>query len=1047
MELGMTGGGVDKPAPKAEQQESQDTIHADEARARIRDAIAQLSETATTLHDDLLAVWREKLAGDLRGLRQLLKGLHARLQTRDASELEPVRLRGWLRAFGDTLLPYCDTVLLPTSKDDLLYQPWLDGLQTTLEDLPEFVPVQFEPDEWRENAPRTAWTASWKSVRGVVFALRKKDKPFIRDIPLRGCLIATTEARVAALRGETRVNLLEKAAEHVELLRDASIELKQGLRLVDESDSVNPGTPLLEAIEAFQALLDRIQEEWNQLLTVQSDRFAAQLDAIVEDVRTWWPYTNTRMLPAYRWNDASRARELDKVRQKWNSRALQHERTLQGRRKEWKKDLELVQLELGAMLDVQRHLRILTQALEQDVLPKLDLLQAKTGKVAAGLGFDEDSNKPLDKQAIGTATRLLTLDIRRKHMPDLTQALVHAEIDTLPSTFATDLGALIDKLPAKQVIFAEKEDAKSVRGEMEEVELREIIRREFYNPLSRRLATVSETLRNRQGGILQNISDLDHLLEVNVTAGLDLLSGESLSASALTGAALEEEDRPEADEETQREASRVIRAGYDRLLARLEDIRSSLDSLAGDCRSELQDAATRFETQLESLSASEEILELRLRYAASVAKERMRELRRQSAHRIIAGVKWSVTGAPRLLGWLRRRYWGLKELTGLTQVSREAGTRLSAFLRETDRAINTLPFVYRQLFRITPLADERFFTGRERELGALSEQTALWRDGHLASTALVGELGSGRTSLLFIAQRSILAKQPYVEVQLPRHSLDEAELAGLLRETFKLPKKAKQLDDIEEALLEKDRPRTVCIVENLHHLYLRTINGFDLLERFMLLVSRTGETVLWILTCNLYGWSYLDKAMTISKFVQRTVELGCLTEEELRELIRKRHQASGFRSIYEAPESLKKSRKFRRLRTDEERQQAIQAAFFDRLHDLSTGNIAAAMLFYLRSITVDDEGVLHIARLSLDETFLAGMDADELFTLSALIQHGALDEEQHARVFRQNTAQSRVILSRLTGRGILVVDGAGFRIHPFLYRLATRELKANNLLS
>ncbi len=1014
---------------------------------QVQVAIDRFLVVAESSHNDMLLAWQEQFRHDLRKFSRPVQLLQKRIHALSVDSGDASIMRGWLKALIDDFIQLNEKAFASDLLDEILWMPWLDTFESFSQSVDDTISATFDFENWIQQAPEDGRRELWRTMRTAEKILQKKDQPFERVIHLRGLFQAKCEHTIAEQRSHAWVRLQKDAAQGIQRLISVSLELKLGLRLTDDFDDINDFGVLKIALQKFLEVTDEIEKSLEETVTRETEEFASGLDELNAGLLSWWPYTSTMLLPASIWKDTTRTRNLTRVQQNLRTAVTPWVNLAKGRTSEWKKDLELVELELGNALESKRHRKTLDQGLNQNIRPKLDELKENTQTVVDQLPKEAGDIAKDDLENIRSSTRQLTLDIRRKHMPDLTQTLVHAEIDRLPVLYATGLERLIDRLPEKQVIFHEKQasEARKPRAEREAVELREIIRHELFRPLDKKLAKLSETLRNDQGRTLQLISDLDHLLEVNVSAGLDLLDGQTLQTSILTGEALDSFDVEDSEKATD-EALRIIRDGYERLLSRLHEIETRVNDISTRCDNELSDGALYFEASLESLSVNEEILELKLRYAAGLARQRMRQVRRRAAQRVVNSAKLIVTFVPGLVRWIRNRYWGFKELTGLVEASREAGSKLSAFLRETDRAINTLPFVYRQLFRTAPLSDDRFFTAREEEMGVLTSQVALWRDGHLASTALVGELGSGRTSLLFIARKTILNKQTVIDIPLPRNPMDETGLAQLLYKHLDLSK-CRTLEDVEESIKDKEFKRTVCVVENLHNLYLRTIDGFDLLERFLLLVNRTGDKVLWLITCNRFAWAYLDKAIKVSNSVQKTLDFSALTPDELRELIRKRHQASGFKTDFEAPQSLKETRRFRKLRNEHDQQEAARMVYFKQLHELSGGNIAAALLFYLRSITVQEDGSMHIAPLTLDETFLSGTDADELFTMAALVQHGALSEDQHAAVFRQSTAASRTMLSRLAGRGIVVLDAEGYRIHPFLYRLATRELKENNLLS
>ena len=70
-----------------------------------------------------------------------------------------------------------------------------------------------------------------------------------------------------------------------------------------------------------------------------------------------------------------------------------------------------------------------------------------------------------------------------------------------------------------------------------------------------------------------------------------------------------------------------------------------------------------------------------------------------------------------------------------------------------------LPEIYRLLFRLAPVEDQRFLVGREQELAGLEQALKDWEAGRFAACLVVGARGSGKTSLLNCAAAEIFAKR------------------------------------------------------------------------------------------------------------------------------------------------------------------------------------------------------------------------------------------------------------------------------------------------
>ncbi len=1021
-----------------------------------------MQDTASKLNQDLDALFsainnangelvlrvQDKLFTDINTILRPTEQVLARIgHDSTISTVEIVHLRGWLRSILQDHIKLTSTFFLPFPDVD----PVITSFQTSLDEYSSLVPEQheFENDRaaWIDKAPGTAVTGFWKIFQRVKDNLGKDDSPFSRTVPVRSVLLALIELDLYQIRSHCWFSLLSEVNETVQKIHDASLHLTEGILLKDETSAVSPFETFENSLKSFAELLNALKQDFQNHAEVETNAMAEQLSALTARGIEFLPYAGTSLLPGRRWQESTRRKRLHTVMTSQYLMQKRWEKRIHGERSEWKKDLELMHAGVSTSLDLYRHRKMLHQTLLDDVLPvhkKLsqsvnNTLQEVTNLIEAGFKENLDDIQRL--------SRNLIIEIRRKHMPDLTEQILQATFDRIPLLFSQKVSNSIEKLPEKQPIFQER-TSQYLSTQLIEVELRAIIRNELYHPLENNLNLLSSDVNIRQGRILQLLSDLDHVLDVNVTAGYNLLQ-ERLRTKNDQEEGIEDSTTSLIMDESvcYSQAATIFREGFTRLQERIKDIEDKLTDLVQNCDRILVDSTIDFETSLQKLTQSQEFLELKLRYAKGIAQKRILETRRnilQSSRKMVLRV---LTSVPELLEWLRRRYTGFRKLTGLTEITSDSEYRLAAFLRETDRIINELPFVYKQLFKAVPLEEDRFFTSRSEELQQFEEQVRLWQDGHLASFAIVGELGSGKTSLLSIAENRVDASILRRHLRIDTGHFQEDRFTEALCSVFSIDP-VKTLEEFERNLSTIKQDRCICILEDLHRIYMRTIDGFTLLEKLMLLINRTGDRILWIISCNQFAWAYLDKAVGISKSIQRVIPMNPFKSNEMRELIRKRHQASGYRSAFEVPEELQKSRKYRRLRTSEKQEEAVRDHYFRRLNELSSGNIRTALLFYLRSIRVDENNTLLICTITFDETFLQGLDNEDLFTITAIVQHGGLTEEQHAAVFRSTVTKSRTILSHLQAKGIILRNERdSFYLHPFIYHQAIRELKENNLLS
>jgi hypothetical protein len=237
------------------------------------------------------------------------------------------------------------------------------------------------------------------------------------------------------------------------------------------------------------------------------------------------------------------------------------------------------------------------------------------------------------------------------------------------------------------------------------------------------------------------------------------------------------------------------------------------------------------------------------------------------------------------------------------------------------------------------------------------------------------------------------------------------------------------------------------VVENLQKLFLKTMDGFDLLDQFTALINHTRSRVAWMCSCTLYGWEYLDKASGLSRAFDRIVTLKPFSGEDIESMILSRHRITGYQLKFLISRKIRMNRSFRKLSTEQDRQAFLRKKFFEQIQSVASGNISVAILFWLRSIQSIEEHELRLSsQVQFNVTFLSHLNTEDRFTLGSIVQHDTLSIDDHAAIFRQPTDKSRLTLQNLTRMGILQQEDGLFRVHPFLYRHVIRFLKLQNIL-
>jgi hypothetical protein len=577
----------------------------------------------------------------------------------------------------------------------------------------------------------------------------------------------------------------------------------------------------------------------------------------------------------------------------------------------------------------------------------------------------------------------------------------------------------LESLPKE--IWHKESDSGSEPIPREPFELHHEVDSVFQNGLFRLLRQVSEEMNQQFERLLKKATDIREIVEVNLNAG---------------------KHAEAADRDT------IIQEGLERAAQRIQELTENYRVRLAKVLENAQADITTYTDLLSECAKLE-------RYDAIHSLNSDLKRRRQATsakHSIIAGWSRFVDAA-----LVRYRFSMIKVNEVVNPIRAFLGyrideldvpvarTRASDYLNETDVRLNELPLIYRTLFSFQPVTDARYLKGRERMMTSIADSRSRWEKKQFSNVVLIGEQGSGKTSLLDALTSTTMKDQPIRRFMVTSTIWTEADLTDLLKTEFDC-KDAETMDDVVAHVLAS--PRQIVILEGLHNLFLRHMNGFEAMERFMLFLTQTGQSVFWVITCTRYSWNYLDDVMQLSGNFTHVMSTDRMSASDIREAIMTRHRVSGYQAVFTPSDSVKRSRAYKKLIDNEEARQAfLEAEYFDDLTKWSHGNITIAMLFWLRSIRDVNVDTFTITPFSKDlteigDTFLL----DDLFALASILQHENINVSELALNQNRSEADCRLTLTRLHVRRMLIEKNGRYFLNTVLLRPMTIVLQSKNIL-
>jgi len=734
-----------------------------------------------------------------------------------------------------------------------------------------------------------------------------------------------------------------------------------------------------------------------------------------------WDYAGTFQLPHQKYSSEEFRTQEYKFENKLKRDLQNWQKQLNGMIDEWQKDLDLIQLGLNTNLDVHNTIRIYKKNINEELIPELRSVAHQVNLMTNKLDLIEDTSDLrdlYDSQLVGFARGRFSL---------LLDTVSAANLPVLIGNEMESVNSLIENVSQQLNIFFYRDTANTPpRSKIRQVTLRDLVRFTAFQKCRSACVSLHEDISKRQEDIFRNISQLGRLIEFQFESAIHL----------------SEEDQID---DTIDEAQIIIRDTLDKAEQLLSLIIQEVDNIFELVIKELPVILKIFSGQLYYLFERENIF-TEINLFTRMQKKTTRNIKRKRFFQ----QSRSLSGKFILLPWKAAKMFVKTYFLNYKPdepVIAKASLQdnISKFLTETSEKISQLPYIYQKLFLFTPLNTGRFYSARSKEMNLLEQEFNNWTKLNTGMIALVGELGSGKTSILNMAKREIFDVTSILHIDFNTTLNDVQQLSQQLSAKFDY-KQTDSLEELKQYILGNEN-QTICIIENLNFLFPKSVSGLELLEKLLDLMIQTQSNIFWIVTCSLYSWQYLVKTVKIEKYFRQIITLGAFSNGDIKSVILNRHRLSGYDLFFESDNDIVQSKNYKKMPSENHRQQYLKSHYFHKLNDISSGNVTVAMLYWLRSIKeIAVDKVIVNATIDFDNNFLENLTENELFTLATVINYEKISIADHAFLFNQSVEQSNLNLDQMSRYGLLDKRDDFYQIHPFLYRHLVELLKSKNIL-
>ena len=773
----------------------------------------------------------------------------------------------------------------------------------------------------------------------------------------------------------------------------------------------------------FSDYRDQIINELDSLKEEIHNEFDKIVETAFADLQEAYIKAGTIELPGSKFSDKKLRTKHSDLNKNYFSLAIGWVNTFYALYEDWKLNIELYLLR---NITLERYYRILTKVnndIHDKIIPEYNLLLRRFEKIRIDLRRADENQLNL-KKVLNEAMVTILDYLKSTSIPKINELVMEQNITLLLDEFENISSESTEKISEKRaVVSTELYDKELKNSEINFVSPKEIIHFESLPKFINATLFTKNTISNEIQSIQNDLNSLVEIFKFNLESAQ---------------AALETETKEAYD------AKFIAIEGVDRTISNAVNIKEKIKNLSLTISDVLKRSVDDFNNDVTKLTRTEKVLEIRLKIVKAKAKQKSNEFKKQLLEQF-------KTFLPQIITYLRNTVKNINVLFskisrafGFIEKTKAISTEISDFLAETKISIELLPFIYRRLFRIEPLVDDRFFITRDLSVTKLKTAFSNWQKERFASCAIVGEKGSGSTTFINFYLKNLKPKYKTLRITLTENIFDVSIFFKFMQD-FLGSKDINSVNDIITFLNNSDEKRII-VIENIQHLYLKIVGGFTVLKMIFEIISKTNKSTFWLMSSSLYAWKYLNKTINIADQFGYVIPLEDLSEDQIKQVIFKRHKVSGYNIYFEPSEDYVNKKSFKKM-NPAERQEFLKNEFFSFLYRFSKSNLSLALLYWLRTTKEVSGDTITIRMMeNIDYSFLNMLSLPKTLTLHCFLIHDGLSISDHARIFNQDIAQSKLLFITMMDDGLLIKNEEIFNINPLLYRQIVNVLKSKNFI-
>lgn len=331
--------------------------------------------------------------------------------------------------------------------------------------------------------------------------------------------------------------------------------------------------------------------------------------------------------------------------------------------------------------------------------------------------------------------------------------------------------------------------------------------------------------------------------------------------------------------------------------------------------------------------------------------------------------------------------------------------------------------LFRKGFSMEPLRDKKFFAANEQLLKDLLAAEKAWNHEQKGGSQLiVGEPGSGRTSLLNLAQLELSAER------ILRIDHVIGEWRGQLFHRL-----ARELgcDHTESSLKERlNADNQVVIIDDLAYWFAPGVSGLKQIRKFLNIATATAAQTFWLVTMNKNFFDAYDNHIGLSQGFSNVHQIRSISPQILRQVIFNRLSYCGVNVEFQ--------NRFDHIWGRWFQWNTEQELYFRDLNRQAKGNLRDALRLWVRSLEFSQEKQVapSLDTVSINrDLFYQAIPKGLLAPLVVLDRHGPMSATDLSHILSMPYTEVRQVLAQLGNLGQVRSHGKKSRHYDITRRV------------